>query len=423
VPDTRLDQQLAASRAQLLAEIDQPDLARVHARAQVLRRRRTAARAGGGLALLATAVLVAAVQPWGGRGPEVATPPGPVPSGGPVWTDAGITVNGMVQPYVDLPGDILDVELADPDRGYALLASCVGGRSCRMTVASTHDGGLTWTEHPLPAGAATADTPPELLLLGDGSAVVTVAPPLVLTPGSGWQPRPGNGGPVATAERGARLRVRPGPSGGCAGAVVEVWTSQYGHRGDLSDQPPIDVCWVAAQPAADGAWWAGGAERTTGRPAVAVSRDSGRTWQRPQLPGAAAGVPAGASAGASVRVATLGTHVYAVVVGPGGQLGAVYHSVDSGGSFTQTRSGPDGEPATLAGDPVPVLDGRLLVATLTGRWFVSSDAGATFVRTDELPKVGRLVRSPSGYIALDLFGNGWAAYSSDGATWRKLHLR
>ncbi|HET8659839.1 MAG TPA: sialidase family protein [Micromonosporaceae bacterium] len=420
MPDTRLDQQRAASRAQLLAEIDQPDLARVRERAQVLRRRRTVARAGGGLALLATAALVAVTaQPWAGRGPEVATTPGPVPSGGPVWTDAGITVNGMVQPYVDLPGDIVDVELVDPDRGYALLAGCVGGRSCRMTVASTRDGGLTWTEHPLPAGAAIADIPPELLLFPDGSAVVTVQPPLVLTAESGWQPRPGTGGPVTTAERGARLRVRPGPSRGCAGAVVEVWTSGYGHRGDLANQPPIDVCWVAAQPAADGAWWVGGADRATGQPAVSVSRDSGRTWQRPQLPGAATGAPAGTS----VRVATLGTHAYAVVTGPGGQLGAVYHSVDGGRSFTRTRPGPDGEPATLAGDPVPVLDGRLLVATLTGRWFVSSDAGATFVRTDELPEVGRLVRGPSGYVALDLFGNGWAAYSSDGATWRKLHLR
>ncbi|HET8682355.1 MAG TPA: hypothetical protein VFM54_10845 [Micromonosporaceae bacterium] len=421
MPDTHLDQRLAASRTQLLAEIDQPDLSRVRERARALRRRRTAARAGG-LALLAMAVLgAAAVQPWGGdRRPEVTTRPGPVPSGGPVWTDAGVTVNGMVQPYVDLPGDVIDVELNDPDRGYALLAGCVGGRSCRLTVASTRDGGLTWTEHPLPEGAATADSPPELLLFADGRAVVTVEPPVVLAgDGGGWRVLPGAGGPAATAERGARLRVRQGPSRGCAGAVVEVWTSTYGHRGDLANQPPIDVCWAAAQPAADGAWWVGGADRATGQPAVAVSRDSGRTWQRPQLPGEAAGAPTGTS----VRVATLGTHAYAVVVGPGGQLGAVYHSVDGGRGFTRTRPGPDGEPATLAGDPVPVLDGRLLVATWTGRWFVSSDAGATFVRAGELPRVGRLVRSPSGYVALDLFGNGWAAYSSDGATWRKLHLR
>ncbi|HET8680852.1 MAG TPA: hypothetical protein VFM54_03095, partial [Micromonosporaceae bacterium] len=274
MPDTRLDQQLAASRAQLLAEIDQPDLARVRERARVLRRRRTAARAGGGLALLATAVLVAVTaQPWAGRGPEVATTPGPVPSGGPVWTDAGITVNGMVQPYVDLPGDIVDVELADPDRGYALLATCPGGPPCRLTVASTGDGGLTWIGHPLPDPTAFTEYPPDLLLFADGRAVVTVEPPLVLGEDGAWRALPGVNGPApaaATVERGARLRVRRGTSGGCADDAVEVWTSGYGHRGDLGSQLPIDACWAAAQPAADGAWWVGGADRATGQPAVAV---------------------------------------------------------------------------------------------------------------------------------------------------------
>ena len=39
--------------------------------------------------------------------------------------------------------------------------------------------------------------------------------------------------------------------------------------------------------------------------------------------------------------------------------------------------------------------------------------------------VGPLRRTWAGYVAYDLFGApaGWLAFSPDGSTWRKLHIR
>jgi photosystem II stability/assembly factor-like uncharacterized protein len=230
---------------------------------------------------------------------------------------------------------------------------------------------------------------------------------------------------VAVTPEGAQLRVRPGGSDRCAGGVVEVWTFEYGPSGDLATQPPIDPCWTSGTPAADGAWWVGGTDRRTGAPALAVSRDGGRTWHRPDLPGSAAG----AAPGAWVQVSTLGGYAYALVVGPNGELGSIYRSVDRGERFTRTRDGAAsaGLPDRLYGEAVPMLDGGLLIAGTANKWYVSDDDGATFTKakagpSDEMPLVGKLARTPAGYVALDLFTAGWAAYSSDGATWRKLHL-
>ena len=431
MPDTRLDGQLRDARNRLLADIDQPDMSTVRLRAGVLRRRRTATRVGG----LAMAVLVAAgvvsLRPWNRAdhpGPEVAATPSP--TSGPVWMDSalGLTINGMTQSPVYPPGEITDVEFLDADRGFALVADCQVTQCQQLTVASTADGGLTWALYlpptPLPAGRKAV---PELLAFGPDELVLTYPEPYYSADGGNrWLPaRPSPPQPVALIPQGAQLRVRPAASGGCAGGVVEVWVFEYGHRGDLAVQPPIDPCWTNGTPAADGAFWVGGTDRRTGAPALAVTRDRGKTWQVPALAGSAGGAPAGSWA----QVSTLGAYAYAVVVGPDGHLGSIYRSVDQGGRFTRTRDGgaPMTPPSTLSGEVVPMLDGRLLVAGTDGRWYISDDDGATFQKSrigprQEMPLVGRLVRTRAGYVALDLFTAGWAAYSSDGATWRKLHL-
>jgi hypothetical protein len=73
---------------------------------------------------------------------------------------------------------------------------------------------------------------------------------------------------------------------------------------------------------------------------------------------------------------------------------------------------------------VPLLDGRLLVTGTDQRWYVSADDGRSFSQAaGSLPPVGRLARTDAGYVAYQLFSNGWAAYSADGSTWRKLQIR
>ncbi|HEX5597432.1 MAG TPA: sialidase family protein, partial [Micromonosporaceae bacterium] len=111
------------------------------------------------------------------------------------------------------------------------------------------------------------------------------------------------------------------------------------------------------------------------------------------------------------------------VLGPDRAILALLHSADGGQTFTRTRKGNAGAPQSLAGAMVPLLDGRLLVAGGDRRWYISADDGATFTRAEgNLPAVGRLARTSAGYIAYDLFGGGWAAFSSDGSAWRKLQI-
>jgi photosystem II stability/assembly factor-like uncharacterized protein len=411
----------------LLAEIAQPDLATVRRRAGALRRRRTVTRVGG----LALAAIVAAglvsLRPWGSpdrSGPEVAATPSP--SGGPVWSDAalGLTVNGMIQSPADPRGEITDVEFVDADRGFAVVADCTASDCRQLSVVSTADGGLTWAIYasrtPLPARLSAV---PDLLAFGPDQLMLAYPEPYYSADGGNrwWPARASPSQSVAVIPAGAQLRVQLGPSGGCGSGVVEVWVFEYGHRGDLAVQPPIAPCWTSGTPAADGSFWVGGMDRRSGVPALAVTRDRGKTWQSPDLAGSAAG----ALPGAWAQVSTLGAYAYAVVVGPNGQLGSIYRSVDRGERFTRTRDGasPATQPGSISGEAVPMLSGGLLIVGTNGTWYVSDDDGTTFrAANDEIPKAGRLVRTPAGYVALDLFGTGWAAYSSDGATWRKLHL-
>ncbi|HEU5109446.1 MAG TPA: hypothetical protein VFT95_12965, partial [Micromonosporaceae bacterium] len=388
----QLDQSLAGSRAALLAGITQPPLERIGERAATIRRRRRAVRGGAAAAVVAVAVL-AVIRPGGEPKPQVAQPPERLP----VYVGEGITINGLpdLAHAVDLPGTVSDVEFADPEHGYAV-STCEGDQpaDCRLSLAGTADGGRTWTFRRFPSGVDPRERPelevfgPDRLLIRVGALVYASA-----DGGQTWRE-------TVAGEQPASMRdgdvLRPGPGGdGCAGGRVVVWTADRGPRGPLPEQPHLDVCQVV--PAAGGsAWWVGGS--AYGKAAVAVTRDRGATWQQRTLPLAG-----------SARVAVLGSHVYAVVVDAGDRLGAVFHSADRGATFT--RTGAADLPPGLAGDPVALLDGRLLLVGTDGRWWVSKDDGRTFVRiTGTLPAVGRLACTRAGYVAHDLFHGGWSAF-------------
>jgi hypothetical protein len=380
--------------ADLLDDVEQPPLEEVAGRARTLRRRRRAARAGAALvAVVAVAVLL--VRPLSGN-PDAEVPPagGATPTG-PVYADLGITINGLVHEAPDLPGAIQDVEFVDPDHGYVMTTS--------LQFASTQDGGLTWQRHPLPIDA----TDPVIVLFGNGVLALLPEGEISDDGGQTWRRPQTRPAPQAAAGRDDLLRLG-------LQRAIEVWSPRDGYRGNLANQPAITVDWVAKRPTADGAWWVGG--YTASGPALAVTRDGGRTWQVRQLD---------APVGGSAQVSVLGHHAYAVVLGGDRKILAILHSADGGQTFTRTRTG--GEPATLAGEAVPLLDGRLLVTTTTQHWYVSKDDGATFAEADgSLPMVGRIRRTWAGYVVYDLFGPapaGWAAFSSDGSTWRKLHVR
>jgi photosystem II stability/assembly factor-like uncharacterized protein len=407
VPDrNRLDERLAGGRAALLADIDQPSLDRIGSRAAGIRRRRRRVRGGAVLAVVALAALVV-IRPGDDPAPRVAQPP---PDQLPVYVGDGITINGLpdLSAALDLPGTVVDVEFADPEHAYAV--SACGSEhpaTCRPSLAATTDGGRTWETRAFPPGVDRRERP-ELEVFSPYRLLIRIGALAYSSKDAGQTWRETIVGDLPSAMSGGDL-LRPGQGGSrCAGGRVEVWTPDFGPRGPLSRQPDLDVCQVVPAGDAGRAWWAGGT--AGGQAAVAVTRDRGAGWRSQAL----------AIAG-SARVAVLGSHVYAFVIDPDGRLGAVFHSADRGASFY--RTGSTNLPPGLAGDPVPLLDGRLLVAGSDGRWWVSKDDGRTFVRASgTLPAVGRLARTPAGYVAHDLFHGGWSAFSTDGSTWRKLDL-
>ncbi|MGN9911942.1 WD40/YVTN/BNR-like repeat-containing protein [Phytohabitans sp. LJ34] len=396
MPD--LETRLARERDGLLDAIEQPPLERVGARATAIRHRRRARRVGAVLAVVAVAGF-AALRPWSTdqKPPPVADPS---PSPGVVYTDAGITINGLTgDPILDLRGQVTDVDFTDPDHGYALVRCEDGSTPCAPSLARTVDGGLTWARATLPP---TADADLDLTAFPDGRLVV--AGYVSTNGGETWL--------ATTRPNGAATAVGAGQLLRLGGDTVEVWSSMFGYRGELVKQPEgMAVKWVAGAPTATGAWWVGGTRN--GAPAVAVTRDGGRKWTVH---------PLGAT-GSTAQVAVLGERVYVTVLGAEREISAIYLSTDSGQRFTPTTAGRVAPPDKLAGEVVPLLDGRLLATGADRRWYLSDDDGRTFTQADgNLPAVGRIVRIPAGYVAFDLFGSGWTAFSVDGSTWRKLQV-
>lgn len=407
MPD--LDTRLHRGRADLLETIDQPPLARIRDRAREMRRRRTAGTAAGLLTVAVAAALV--IRPWAGAPPPTA-PVAESPPGGPVYGSSGITITGLTgNAVLRLPGTISDVEFVDADTGY-LLSTCAEPAPCPTRLARTKDGGRTWQTKDLPAALNTRDGV-DLVAFADGRLATAGAVGYGSSDGGySWQPALAGTGPSAVAHPDDLLRLRT--AAGRCGGTVEVWRSGLLRIAPVATQPAIRVCWVSPIRATDGAWWVGG---TTGdRAALASTVDGGRTWRTVGLDVPARDVT-------SVEVASLGSHAYAVVLGRDRSIAALFHSADGGRSFTRTRYGPPAAPQGLAGAMVPLLDGRLLMVGTDHRWYLSADDGATFTRAEgNLPAVGRLARTPAGYVAYDLFGGGWAAFSTDGATWHKLQI-
>jgi hypothetical protein len=311
---------------------------------------------------------------------------------------------------------------------------------CQVRFAATSDGGQSWQERttPLAETLLAADAPPVLLTF-DGRIAIAEEPASVPVgrplrryssgdAGLGWQADPVASAPtpVAAIPHGAHPYVQatdPGALGGCHGGWLAVWTVDAAQPLPLAQQPALQPCWAASRPAGDGSWWVGGilpgSGSAPGSPAVAVSRDQGRSWTVTVLSAQPTEV-------SGVRVATLGEHVYAVVLGPRtgpdvAPVRAIYHSTDRGARFGRSDPTRVGEPSQLAGDLVPLLDGRLLLVAGDGSWYVSADDGDTFAPARTLGHAGRLARTGSGYVVYGLFGGGWCAYSSDGSTWHKLN--
>jgi hypothetical protein len=406
------------ARRDLLADIDVPELRRIRDRAQSIRRRRR------NLVAVVAAVAVMAALGTGSLAIQRRTAPGPpaaATTSAPtttLWHGGGLTLIGLTGPVLDLPGDLRDVEFADPRHGYALAAQC-GTPGCRIALATTVDSGYSWHQVELPIVDTEADGVPSLITVDTGVVVRTAS--------QAWFQRLGKPdwttvdvttmAPLDTIPDGSRLRLsNPIGHNGCADQPIEVWQPD-GTVGRLRVAPSVHVCWVSPVRAADGRWWVGGNVDwgSTRLPAVAYSKNSGASWEVSKV----AGPP-----GSWMQVSTLGSDTYAVVVSP--RRGDPYpesltvHLVcrEVTGGFAPYASGV----GTLIGDVVPRLDRGLVAAGPD--WYVLARTGGAFQPAGgTMPWVYRLQRTPGGYVAYDLLHGGWAATSTDGETWQKINIR
>ncbi|WP_018347912.1 sialidase family protein [Longispora albida] len=410
-PDDRIERALADSRAHLLGRIDQPALGSVTARVHARKRRRLFAAAGG----TAAAVLaITGVQIASGGTRE----PGPAPMLGQPnqpsvttvsmkWADHGVEIVSDLQ-SVDLPGALYDAEITEK-AAYAMLRDCPGKPApCTVTMARSENH-EPWATVQLPAITVTADTAPPDLIILNGTELVLGGTWHSADGGRKWQPVPAADAPPQPA-------VPPGarPYAGPDGLRVRLPGS--GQSARLASQPEgLQLKWAAPAPAADGSWWVTGLNN--GTVTTAVSRDNGVSWKQQQVskqPGEVV----------SIKVATTGPHVFVIVTGKGKASGvdqaanpvlALERSSDNGYTFTIA----DGLPAGVAGDAVPLADGRLLAAMDTdpSGWWMSAPVNS---RINSLGTVGRVQKTQAGYVAYEALGSQWAVYSPDGLTWRRL---
>jgi hypothetical protein len=412
-----LDNRLVTERTDLVGDIQVPEIGVIHSRARAVRRHRRMAGAATALALLSVVGAGTAVvlNNPAGRAPEVAASATATTWTRTILRGSGLTFHGLPGPVDDQPGQIYDIQFADDQRGYVLLADCRNeGEECPLTLLATTDGGNRWVHLQMPSPVASPDALPRLVPFGTEQVGLLAGDAAYIRSGANWTSLNAASPPtVGSVPKGGRLWTPGGE--GCDPRPLYVW-GMAGTLGVLATPPPMQVCRVAGGPG--GAWWVGGYDSAGGRrPAVAVSHDAGRHWQMFRLPAA--------GGGAWAQVSPLGTEVYASVVSPrGGEpypdealiLHTVYRSAD-GGPFQPY--GPAN--TTIVGDLVPLLDGRLLAAG--PMWYVSAD-GAPFRNAGgDLPYVGRFARSPGGWIAYDLYQAGYAAVSRDGVEWHKFTLR
>jgi photosystem II stability/assembly factor-like uncharacterized protein len=298
---------------------------------------------------------------------------------------------------------------------------CPTPTNCTGSLFGSDDGGHTWTlrsDHLV--GDLTVHTPGELTL---HSAVSALAP-------KGTSPD--NTERVATSHDGGRTWTRVTtqvdstplpvvPNGGwlgCGGPsparCLYAYTAGGAHRAPLANQPSLVHMHPMDLPASAGLWVAG-EDPVSYRVGVAVSKDRGHTWSPVWTPGAGERDFPDCPNGEDAEVTSLdGMTAYAVVTcnsaGPDvvnrvlvyrtGDGGITWHRVDPGGTFPNAV----GWLSYIAADGTHVVDAA---RTNPAQWWSSRDAGNTYQHATQLnglpaePTEAVSVLAPGLYLAFD----------------------
>ncbi|MFE2562014.1 WD40/YVTN/BNR-like repeat-containing protein [Streptomyces sp. NPDC059352] len=340
-----------------------------------------------------------------------------------------------------LPGWAHSPGFARDGSGFVLLADCVSDPAapesgfCRQHVAVRDAGSKEWVlrRSPLPETAGTEGVSANLLALGPSRALIEEggAEPAARTwftrdGGRSW--RAGDRRTVGTTPEipaGSVLATDcAAPAGAlpdsCDGQRLVVVSAQDGRRRALARVPRLGAHpRPAEQPEPDGSWWVSGTDPLSGRAAVAVSRDAGRSWTVSRLPSP------DTRPGWYTAVAVGPDAVYAAEMGElrGGApvknpMRALHRSVDGGRTWQRMwTTGPEREPRTLLGLPVPGPGGRVEIGgELAG--YVSEDGGRTFVPSGDGSPFTR--RTPLGLLRES--SRCQYALTADGVRWSEFRL-
>lgn len=376
------------------------------------------------LALLAATALLSCtssgdVRDDGGSGPPPQLSPAPEPSAEPP----------RIPSAPGLPGQAHELAVLDEHSAFALLESCTGTVTepdCGTRLAVLEEGSWSMRDIPAPQLSLTALAPDRALLLPwdaerpdgeSGTAWYTA------DAGRTWQE-------VGTEANGT---VRGIPAGGMlvAGTEgLEVLLPGSGERRLLAGAPALAGAAPVPYPLADGSHAAMGVDPGTGKLAVAVSGDRGRTWRLGTLPGTKedrrwwqpAGTPQIAAAPGELYAAVTGDRDTGIDHMNYNALLSLHRSTDGGHSWERVRSlRPQERPVTLLGTPIAGADGGLTVYGMTGV-FHSEDGGRTFSvqRPGAPPEWPDWTRA--GYLLRDIDYPGHYRVSADGFTWHTIVL-
>jgi hypothetical protein len=344
-----------------------------------------------------------------------------------------------------LPGHAVFAAFADKHSGFAVMGECTGEETevgtdddqvCRQHVAVLEDGKWRLGKSPLPDLSGGDGFTADIFALGPGRASITAG--TGRNPDRTWFTDDGArtwksgtttvSGTVRAVPKSAPLtwdclKVEK-EEGECGRSRLVVTMPDSGQRKALAAQPPLAGGVLPAGSSNSGALWASGLDARTGKSALAVSHDQGRTWRAGKLPGRKATTPSW-----GLRVIEGRDALYAAEPGQLPEeeqvkngLRALYRSTDDGRSWARIWTyRPGHEPLSILGDPVAATDGSLTIHGEGERGvYRSTDGGRSFRRTTDAGPLEAPFRTPIGYLGS--VGQGSYAFSADGIHWRTFTL-